>query len=63
MQLFGHAFIWSCVSGLMRFCDGSDEGTAPNFKQIPEKNDMETLEIIVEITVLNMSTTDACEIL
>jgi hypothetical protein len=41
MQLGGRAdflrpFIWSCVSGLMRFCDGSEERTALNFVQISE---------------------------
>jgi hypothetical protein len=41
-QLGGHAdilrpFIWSRVSGLMRFHDGFDIGTASNFVQISEK--------------------------
>jgi hypothetical protein len=25
---FLHHFIWSCVSGLMQFCNGSNKGTA-----------------------------------
>jgi hypothetical protein len=29
-------FIWSRVSGLMPFRDGSNKGTASNFVQIPE---------------------------
>jgi hypothetical protein len=31
---FLRPFIWSCVSGLIRFCVGSDKGTASNFVQI-----------------------------
>jgi hypothetical protein len=38
-------FIWSLVSGLMRFRDGSDKGTASNFVQISEKVS-ETLAMI-----------------
>jgi hypothetical protein len=30
-------FIWSCVSGLMQFCDGSDSDCASHFVQISEK--------------------------
>jgi hypothetical protein len=30
-------FIWSSVPGLMKFCDGSDKGTASNFVQISKK--------------------------
>jgi hypothetical protein len=34
---FPRSFIWSRVSGLMRFRDGSHKRTASNFVQIPEK--------------------------
>jgi hypothetical protein len=42
MQLGGHAdfippFIWSRVSCLMRFPDGSNKGTASNFMQISKQ--------------------------
>jgi hypothetical protein len=42
MQLGGptdflHPFIWSHVSGPMRFCDGSNKGTATKDVEIPEK--------------------------
>jgi hypothetical protein len=30
-------FIWSHVSGLMRFCNGSNKGTASNFMQVSDK--------------------------
>jgi hypothetical protein len=41
-QLGGRAdslryFIWSCVSGMMRFRDGSIKGIALDFGQIAEK--------------------------
>jgi hypothetical protein len=34
---FLRPFIWSCVSVLMRYRDGSDKGTASNFVQVSEK--------------------------
>jgi hypothetical protein len=34
---FLRPFIWSRVSGLMQFSDGSDKGRASNFVQILEK--------------------------
>jgi hypothetical protein len=34
---FLRPFIWSHVSGLMGFSEGSDEGTASNFVQLSEK--------------------------
>jgi hypothetical protein len=37
MCWFLHNFIWSRVSGLMRFRHGSDEGTASEFVQLSEK--------------------------
>jgi hypothetical protein len=39
-------FIWSCVSDLMQFCDGSDKGTLSNFVQISGKSVTETLVMI-----------------
>jgi hypothetical protein len=35
--IFLRPFIWSRVSGLMRFRYGSDKGTALNFVEIKEK--------------------------
>jgi hypothetical protein len=37
MLIFLHPFIWSFVSGLLQFCNGSDQGTASNCVQITEK--------------------------
>jgi hypothetical protein len=37
--LFLRLFIWSRVSGLMQFRDGSDKGTALHSVQISEKLD------------------------
>jgi hypothetical protein len=55
MQLDGHAdlfcpFIWSCVSGLMQFCDTSDKGTAMMQPSCPELS----LVTRSEVTVMTM---------
>jgi hypothetical protein len=51
MQLGGcadllHPFIWSHVSGLMQFHNGSNKGTASNFCANLGKHAMETLSLI-----------------
>jgi hypothetical protein len=43
-------FILTCVSGLMRFCDGSDKGTASVHQLFAnlKKSAMETLAIFMQ---------------
>jgi plasmid maintenance system killer protein len=44
--IFVCSFIWSHVSGLMRFLDRSDKGTASNYVQILEKRVAKILAMI-----------------
>jgi hypothetical protein len=51
MELAGRAdflcpFIWIHASGLTRFHNRSDKGTASNFVQLSDKSAMETLAVI-----------------
>jgi hypothetical protein len=45
---FLRPFIWSHVSSLMLFRNGSDKGTASNFVQISKKSSMEIREAFGE---------------